>query len=107
MGEMLPDVAQLRAVAVLLEVMPDPLAEIKLRRQLCREAFEAGRAEGWREGYDVGARLRAAEWPRIVAPLCGPTHAELELRRWGPGGRAHFGDPRPGDRIQRCRGVAS
>lgn len=23
--------------------------------------------------------------------------AELEARRWGPGGRGHFGDPRPGD----------
>jgi hypothetical protein len=23
--------------------------------------------------------------------------AELELRRWGPGGREHFGDPRPDD----------
>lgn len=26
-----------------------------------------------------------------------PAYAELELRRWGPGGREHFGDPRPGD----------
>lgn len=25
------------------------------------------------------------------------SHAELEERRWGPGGREHFGDPRPGD----------
>ena len=23
--------------------------------------------------------------------------AEAEARRWGPGGRAHFADPRPGD----------
>ena len=27
----------------------------------------------------------------------GVSHAELEQRRWGPGGRAHFADPRPGD----------
>jgi hypothetical protein len=26
-----------------------------------------------------------------------PDYAELEMRRWGPGGREHFGDPRPGD----------
>ncbi|WP_345433797.1 hypothetical protein [Actinoallomurus vinaceus] len=25
------------------------------------------------------------------------SHAELEALRWGPGGREHFGDPRPGD----------
>jgi hypothetical protein len=23
--------------------------------------------------------------------------SELEIRRWGPGGRKHFADPRPGD----------
>lgn len=23
--------------------------------------------------------------------------AKLEVLRWGPGGREHFGDPRPGD----------
>jgi hypothetical protein len=55
--------------------------------------YEAGR----REGYEAGARLLEAEWPAIVRPLSGPSLAELERRRWGPGGRAHFGDPRPGD----------
>ena len=34
---------------------------------------------------------------RIPHPASGPSHAELEERRWGPGGREHFGDPRPGD----------
>jgi hypothetical protein len=27
----------------------------------------------------------------------GPSFAELKERRWGPGGRVHFADPRPGD----------
>lgn len=29
--------------------------------------------------------------------------AELEAERWGPGGREHFGDPRPGDFPGRAR----
>lgn len=29
-------------------------------------------------------------------PLAGLA-AQLEERRWGPGGRAHFAGPRPGD----------
>jgi hypothetical protein len=75
-------------------------AEVRLWQQLAREAYDAGRADGWREGYERGARLLEAEWPQVVAPVIAnrPDHAELELRRWGPGGRAHFGDPRPGDR---------
>jgi len=42
---------------------------------------------------DEEARL--VEVPPPVAH--GISHAELEQRRWGPGGRAHFADPRPGD----------
>jgi hypothetical protein len=45
---------------------------------------------GWDDCLDdladkVGGRIMPAR----------PT--ELEIRRWGPGGRAHFADPRPGD----------
>lgn len=87
------------AVAVLLAAQPDPDAELALRRQLCREAYEAGQAEGWRLGYERGARLLEAEWPAVVAPLAGPSHAELERRRWGPGGRERFGERRAGDRF--------
>ena len=37
-------------------------------------------------------------WNRIArAAVRGPSHAELEEKRWGPGGREHFADPRPGD----------
>lgn len=88
-------------VVALIAAMPDPCAEIELRRQLAREAYEAGRAEGWREGYERGARLRASEWPAIVAPLTSgsPSHAELELLRYGPRGREHYGDPRSTDRF--------
>jgi hypothetical protein len=86
--------------AALVAALPDPQAEVELRRQLVREAYAAGRAEGWREGYERGARLRETEWPSVVAPLSGPILAELEHLRWGAAGREHFGDPRPTDRIR-------
>jgi hypothetical protein len=71
---------------------------------------------GWKLGYaagvDDGRRLEAGErdaaWNRAAAPIArgGPSHDELELRRWGPGGRARFGDPRPGDYPGRQEGAA-
>lgn len=97
----------LRAVAMLLAAQPDPAAELALRRQLCREAYEDGLAEGWRRGYEYGARLRGAEWPAIIRRLlAGPSRAEVELFRWGPGGRKRFGDPRPGDRSPRMEAAS-
>ena len=39
----------------------------------------------------------AAQWSRVSAVVRGPDLAELEERRWGPGGREHFADARPGD----------
>jgi hypothetical protein len=62
-------------------------------------------ADGYRIGFEAGqeiaARRTAREWHVTAAGLpmaaIGPSWAELERRRWGPGGRAHFGDPRPGD----------
>ncbi len=48
----------------------------------------------------VAAAIEEAE--RIEAETrYPPALAELETRRWGPGGRAHFGDPRPGDFLGR------
>jgi hypothetical protein len=62
-----------------------------------RNSYVWGHADGYRDGYERGARLLEASWPAVVSRLYGPTLAELEALRWGPGGRAHFGDPRPGD----------
>ena len=90
-------------VAALVGFLSDPAAELELWRQQCREAYEAGLAEGYRRGYERGARILEAEWPAIIAPLAGPTHEELEAARFGPGGREHFGDPRPADRFPRTR----
>jgi hypothetical protein len=66
-------------------------AETAYRLQLARESFEAGKRS-------AEAELEAA-WHTIAHPAsrAGPSWAEFEERRWGPGGRAHFADPRPGD----------
>jgi hypothetical protein len=52
--------------------------------------------QAWAEGYqaaldDAVVSSLARIWPP-------PGHVpEIELARWGPGGREHFGRPRPGD----------
>ncbi len=58
---------------------------------LIRDAHAAGRAEAEREMAD--------RWNDIARPVTSgsPSQRELEERRWGPGGREHFGDARPGD----------
>jgi hypothetical protein len=86
-------------LADLTALVPDWAAETAFWRRLCAEARAEGYEAGFRDGYEHGARLLEDEWPAIVAPVLRnrPDHAELERRRWGPGGREHFGDPRPGD----------
>jgi hypothetical protein len=65
-------------------------AEEKYRRQLGREMYEAGRRDAEADMAD--------QWARAAAPVSrGRSFAELEERRWGPGGREHFADARPGD----------
>lgn len=58
---------------------------------LIRAAHDAGRQSAEREMAD--------RWDAIARPVTSgsKTQAELETARWGPGGREHFGDPRPGD----------
>ena len=65
-------------------------AETAYRLQLAREMYQAGRR-------DAEADM-AARWNEIARTATrGPTQADLEAERWGPGGREHYGDPRPGD----------
>ena len=64
--------------------------ETAYRYQLARQMYQAGRR-------DAEAEM-AQRWAQIARPAAhGISHADLEQRRWGPGGRAHFADPRPGD----------
>ena len=65
-------------------------AETRYRNQVGRLMYEVGHR-------DAEAEM-AARWDEIArTAIRGPSHAELEERRWGPAGRAHFADPRPGD----------
>jgi hypothetical protein len=73
-------------------------AETAYRRQLAREMYLAGQRAGFQAGYRQAEADEAARWAEIARPVArGISHAELEQRRWGPGGRAHFADRRPGD----------
>jgi hypothetical protein len=72
-------------------------AETGYRRQLGREMYQAGHGDGYQAGYRQAEADLAAGWNQATRPAAGPSHAELEERRWGPGGRARFADPRPGD----------
>jgi hypothetical protein len=101
-------VALAAAVAGLLELSDE---REQWMRRLDSE-YRLGYAIGHAAGVDEGRRLEAAErdraWIRIARPIArgGVTQTELELRRWGPGGRARFGEPRPGDRLPRQEGAA-
>jgi hypothetical protein len=72
-----------------LERAAEVEAETRYRSRLGREMYQAGKRAAEQE--------MAAAWQQMARTLTGPTNAELEQRRWGPGGRAHFADPRPGD----------
>jgi hypothetical protein len=72
-------------------------------RSLAAELAGRAAAAGWEAGVRRGRELEGAErdaaWNRIAAPIArgGTAYAEMEVRRWGPGGRARFGDAQPGD----------
>jgi len=73
-------------------------AETAYRQQLAREMYQAGQRAGFQAGYRQANTDEAAQWAKVTRSVArGISHAELEQRRWGPGGRAHFADPRPGD----------
>lgn len=67
---------------------------VEWARSAYRGGYRAGHAAGYATGYGQGV----TDW-KVTMELIpgGPDHAELLRRRWGPGGREHFADPRPGD----------
>ena len=73
--------------------LPSPLSPAFLA------GYSAGYEHGHQAGYAEAEADMAARWHAAADPIAagGPSFAELERRRWGPGGREHFGDPRPGD----------
>ena len=82
-------------VAALLDAMPDPAAVDEFWRAICREmvrnASAAAYERGLAEGYALAVAGFKAHQHRTVRDM------QLEARRWGPGGRERFGQPRPGD----------
>jgi len=65
-------------------------AETAYRLLVAREMYQAGRRDAEKD--------MAERWAQAARPVVHVmSHTELEERRWGPGGRAHFADPRPGD----------
>jgi hypothetical protein len=70
-------------------------AETRYRLQFAREVRDTTAAREFDRGYTEG-------YLRAVADCKAAQHgivrdAALEEVRWGPGGREHFADPRPGD----------
>jgi hypothetical protein len=106
--QQMPPAQAAEARAALLALIPDHDRELRRWQMHAREAAREAYAAGWRRGYARGARELEAEWPAVVAPLVkgGPDFAELELRRWGPGGRERFGAPHPNDRFPRLEAAS-
>jgi hypothetical protein len=83
------------AIAELLAVSDERDLWLRWLFAAQRQAYEAGKADGWREGWREAEWDMAFGWHQIAGPVA--RSGGLERRRWGPGGRARFGDPRPGD----------
>jgi hypothetical protein len=71
-----------------------------------RDIQLALRLASWREGWRAAERAHADDYHcGYVDGLLRRKHLEhdaveaarIELARWGPGGREHFGNPRPGE----------
>jgi hypothetical protein len=66
-------------------------AETRYRHQVAREMAGAGYERGRVAGYlQAVADVKAVQHGLVL-------DAGLEAERWGPGGREHFADSRPGD----------
>lgn len=54
----------------------------------------AAQRSAWLDGWEACLDYLAD----LVGGRVMPAHpTDLEVKRWGPGGREHFADPRPGD----------
>lgn len=65
-------------------------------RSAYRNGYQAGHDRGYRTGYELAVR----EWKITAAGMThlgGPSYAELDRRRYPPGGRLSWIIPRPGE----------
>jgi hypothetical protein len=96
-------------VRALVNVLPDFDAEVKLRQQLGREAYQRGYEDGFQDGYERAHADMAKAWAEVARPVSkgALTYQELEARRWTLRGeqrtRETFGDPHPDDYIPQSR----
>jgi hypothetical protein len=67
------------------EIVTETRYRIEFAKEARRAGFEAGRRSAFAE--------MARAWEHCAKAVTEPVNE----RRWGPGGRAHFADPRPGD----------
>ncbi len=70
-------------------------AETRYRLQFAREIREVTAVREFDRGYTEGYLRAVADCKAAQQGIV--RDAALEEVRWGPGGREHFGDPRPGD----------
>lgn len=64
-----------------------------------RAGYLTGHQDGWKAGYERAHADRDQDWSAFAKPVARELARSVGLmeRRWGPGGREHFADPRPGD----------
>ncbi len=72
---------------------------LRLALAWARSAYRSGYQDGHDTGYRIGYELAVREWKITAAgmtDLGGPTFAELDRRRYPPGGRLTWIIPRDG-----------
>jgi hypothetical protein len=93
--------AQIDPVAEAIAEADHAEAETTYRLNLARDMYQLGQQAGYDAGRRAAEADEAAAWRQLHNDMRGlassPSHAELQEQRWGPGGREHFADPRPGD----------
>jgi hypothetical protein len=85
-------------LASLVDVI-DHDSEIRYRAAIARTLAAVAAEIGEARGFERCAADYERAWYAAVHPIArgGPAYEDLELLRWGPAGRDHFGEPRPGD----------
>lgn len=80
---------------------------LALRLAAWRDGYRIGYQDGHARGYRTGYETAVMEWKIVgggMTHLGGPTYAELDRRRYPPGGRLSWLIPRPGEDAGRQHG---
>ena len=79
-----------RRVELLLALSDERDRWLRLALDWARSAYRSGYRAGHARGYRTGYELAVREWKITAAGMThlgGPTYAELDRRRYPPGGR--------------------